>query len=446
MPQPILDPPTTSPKVKPFAFSSGLNPSFTHYLFRFPAKFHPPVARELISRYTSLGDTVLDPFCGSGTLLVEAGIQGRNSIGCDVDPLAVFLSQVKPHRYNSGHLRASADRLLPIIEASERPPQDYERLMFEDLSDLQKRREVRTFDLSLPALPNIDHWFRRYVQVDLACILKILDQAAIPYTHRRFFRLVFASILRNSSNADPVPVSGLEVTSHMRRRHREGRLINPYKLFFTSLRRGLHAVEEYTSTVALNCSSCAFQTDATVLSRAFSRRQRPDVIITSPPYNTAVDYYRRHKLEMFWLGLTPTQRDRLELLHHYLGRPKVPQGHPFIEVDLSSYPLASVWERRIRSHSLGRANSLRHYLVGMKLFFDEAAKLLSNGSKLIFVIADSTWRGEPLPTRRLITELASPGFKLSEQLAYPIKNRYMSYARHNGADIRTEHVLVFHKR
>lgn len=71
----------------------------THYLFRYPAKFHPPVVRALLERYTGKGECVFDPFCGSGTLLVEASVLGRPSIGLDVDPVAVAVTGAKVHRY-----------------------------------------------------------------------------------------------------------------------------------------------------------------------------------------------------------------------------------------------------------------------------------------------------------------------------------------------------------
>jgi hypothetical protein len=52
-----------------------------------------------------------------------------------------------------------------------------------------------------------------------------------------------------------------------------------------------------------------------------------DCVITSPPYLTAVNYYRRHQLEMFWLGLTHTTAERLELMPRYLGRDRVARHH-----------------------------------------------------------------------------------------------------------------------
>src|ERR1700733_12874697 len=56
-------------------------------------------------------------------------------------------------------------------------------------------------------------------------------------------------IIRNSSNADPVPVSGLEYTAHMRKKDHAGRLVNPYALFRTALRRAQTAVRMYAESL-----------------------------------------------------------------------------------------------------------------------------------------------------------------------------------------------------
>jgi len=89
---------------KRFRFAVEPRRRLTHYLFRFPAKFHPPVARALVNGYTKPGDRVLDPFCGSGSLLVEAAVAGRNAIGTDVDPLAVFVSRAKTRVYDLANI------------------------------------------------------------------------------------------------------------------------------------------------------------------------------------------------------------------------------------------------------------------------------------------------------------------------------------------------------
>jgi DNA methylase len=85
--------PATSPPSKPsrvrrgrLEFKADSDGRLTHYMFRYPAKFHPPLVRRLLADYTQRGHRVLDPFCGSGTLLVEAAIAGRHATGTAVDP------------------------------------------------------------------------------------------------------------------------------------------------------------------------------------------------------------------------------------------------------------------------------------------------------------------------------------------------------------------------
>jgi hypothetical protein len=65
--------------------------SMSSYLGSFP----PRLPRRIIAEWIPNRATVLDPFCGSGTTLVEANISGRRSVGADLNPLAVALSRAK---------------------------------------------------------------------------------------------------------------------------------------------------------------------------------------------------------------------------------------------------------------------------------------------------------------------------------------------------------------
>jgi hypothetical protein len=73
----------------------GVVSGLTHDFYRYPARFSPLFARAAIELFTEPGDTVLDPFSGSSTSLVEALANGRNAVGADINQLAIFLAKVK---------------------------------------------------------------------------------------------------------------------------------------------------------------------------------------------------------------------------------------------------------------------------------------------------------------------------------------------------------------
>lgn len=425
------------------SFESNGFSDLTHYLFRYPAKFHPPVARALLDRFSAQGETVLDPFCGSGTLLVEASAMGRHSVGIDVDPLAVFVSRAKTICWPPDALEQTATRLLRRLERFRRPSEEYDRRMFQDVPTTQYSSIVFGDKLWVPAFTDPFHWFRRYVLIDLARIRKLILAPATPARHRDLFMLCFASIIRAASNADPVPVSGLEVTRHMREKDAKGRRIDPFDLFDRAVTKAMRAAREFSNSRSPGITCDIRRGDSTQLS--YSVRQMVDCIITSPPYHGAVDYYRRHMLEMYWLGMTRSQDDRLALLPQYVGRNRVPRVHPFLSI-IPATKQVQAWERRMRKVEPERADAFRHYTVAMQKFFDGAAKVLPEGRDAVLVVGRSTWNGMEIPTSQLFTELAHRQFKLVEHSWYPIKNRYMSYERRNGADINREHVLVYRRR
>jgi DNA methylase len=413
---------------------------YTHYLFRYPAKFHPPVIRALIDEYTRPGDCVLDCFVGSGTLLVEAALSGRSAIGLDVDPVAAFVSRVKARPIAEEKLRARWNELSERLARHDRGAPAYDDLMRTDIDELTFERESE--GLEIPQIPNLLHWFRRYVVIDLARIRSEITAIVQSEAERDFFMLCFASVIRAASNADPVPVSGLEVTSYMKRRDSEGRLVDPFDLLRRGVERNVKAMGAYVAAlVAPRPTIAVYQADA-IKTSSHVNPGRVSAVITSPPYHGAVDYYRRHQLEMFWLGFTRTQADRLALLDQYIGRVRVPNRDPLLASRGSAAPPPLAVESEMRKVNFARANGLRHYQLSMHQVFLELAKVLSPGSPAVFVVGHSRWGKSDLNTSDLFAELAEPHFMLEDVLSYEVQNRYMSYSRHNGASIDREFVLV----
>ena len=417
----------------------------THYLFRFPAKFHPPVARKLIEEFSKEGELILDPFCGSGTLLIEANLVGRRTIGMDIDPVAVFVSRVKTLSISAKTLRRSSCKLLNLLRMLERPESTYDRMKFGDISIAAFERELFARNLVLPQIPNFSHWFRRYVAVDLAEIQSQIDCVDVPENHRLFLQLIFASIIRKASNADPVPVSGLEVTSHMRRLEAKGRYINPFRLFRRALSQSLKDWDEYQRRRSGASSIEIKQADAMQIRRYL--RRKVDVIITSPPYHQAVDYYRRHTLEMYWLRLVNNQSERLLLRKQYIGRHGIAKSDPIARRRSLTSPLAQQWEVKLRDRSEARAIDFRHYICAMTKCIYGMASALRQGGRAVFVLGKNTTSGGlEIPSTEIFDEIASSRLQLCTRYWYPVRNRYMTYSRRNGANIDKEYVLVYKKQ
>lgn len=67
----------------------------SHNIHRYSGKFIPQIAKSVIELFTDEEDIVLDPYLGSGTTALEAILSGRKSIGIDINPLAILISEVK---------------------------------------------------------------------------------------------------------------------------------------------------------------------------------------------------------------------------------------------------------------------------------------------------------------------------------------------------------------
>src|SRR3954471_22683735 len=90
----------------------GIHPSL--------GKFVPQLAEELLRRHLRPGQTVLDPFCGSGTTLVEAAALGINGVGCDVSAFHVRLARAKLQEHElelaGRRLHATLERAAALVD------------------------------------------------------------------------------------------------------------------------------------------------------------------------------------------------------------------------------------------------------------------------------------------------------------------------------------------
>jgi hypothetical protein len=303
------------------------------------------------------------------------------------------------------------------------------------------RAELATY---IPEIPNIHHWFRRRAIIQLAAIKARIDRHSRTNEYL-FLILCFAAIIRNASNADPVPVSGLEVTRHMQDREREGRVVDPYNLLASTLKKSVEGLRRFQEERAPRVNARTAEADARYLS--VRGTGFVDCVLTSPPYLTAVNYYRRHQLEMFWLGLTRTIADRFSLMGRYLGRDGVSEQQMNC-IDWSSHgvDVAKQWLADVVTIKPARRRAFIHYCAGMADAFARLAEITRSSKPIVVVAGDVRFNKRQISMTQLLSDLGHPWLSLVEQFWYSLANKYMSYERRNGANIDTDHVLVYRSR
>src|SRR6266498_217572 len=284
---------------------------FTHDLFKFPGKFHPPIVENILRLFRPRA--VIDPMAGVGTVAVEAKAAGIPSLSIDVDPLSVFFARVKTTPIAQATLEAAWDSLRIALERIRRSPEEIKRFRFADIAASTMRR--RLAKINAYHVASLGYWFRRYVLVDYGAIDHSILNGGLPRSSgavRRFFKACLLSSVRRISNADPYPVSGVEITKHMRERLTAGYEIDVVAEFQRRVRINIERMGSYVGYLQ-DRGALRTQTDvvlgdcANIATAAQGSVRKADLMLFSPPYCNAIEYWRRHRLEYFLGGFVAPQ-------------------------------------------------------------------------------------------------------------------------------------------
>ena len=418
---------------------------YTHRLFRFPAKFHPPVVRWALGNYGRKGSVVFDPFTGSGTVQVEALIRDISSIGVDVDPLACLITRVKTTPLNPERLQEHLNEIQKKLKPFMQFRLDHAISPGSDITEGQYARDVA--ELTVPGIPNIFHWFRRYVIIDLARILWAIGQIDLTVQESQFFQACIAAIIRRVSNADPDPVSGLEVTCIQAEKNSK-RIIRVYDNFINKTHQAIQGMGDLWrvyDTKGLKAEPHVIRGDVLNLRELLCDdplvQDGLPLVITSPPYCRSVEYYRRHQLEMYWLSLVNDQTEHIILTHTYIGRKLVRISDWSEILEFGVKPLDDTLHR-IAEYDVTKARTVNHYFYSMGQVFNELKWVMKRGGTLVCVIGNSVCCKISIPTADFIVALASEHFELKKRFSYALRNHSMQYGLWNGDGIKEEHVLI----
>jgi hypothetical protein len=256
-----------------------------HRLHPYLGKYVPQLVEIFLRRHFQPGDTILDPFAGSGTTLVEASTYGCDSVGIDISAFNALLCRVKTATYN------------PFVVERDL------RLALDELTALRdKEHEDATAGEWLTS------WFAPQALADLLLYRSLLD------AHPASAELMTVVLSRAARSARLVTHFKLDfprapqTEPYYCRKH--SRTCRPTEDAFKFLRRytvdTVRRVKEYERLRA--------DVDVTVIhgdARSARLPRTCDGLITSPPYPGRIDYHEQHRYAFELLGLKDVRGDEI---------------------------------------------------------------------------------------------------------------------------------------
>lgn len=358
--------------------------AYTHGIHPYPAKFIPELPREIILECTKERNVILDPFCGSGTTLLEACIAGRKSIGIDSNPVATLISRAKTTALTGEELQTIDALILRLSEIS--------------------YTSIRAG--WIPAIHNLSHWFQPNVVTELSWLRQfILDNS--QGNLQTFLLCIFSSIIVNVSNQesntryaaiDKNFVDGAVINAFLRKLKQEYMRIARLSKMRTVVRNTPTIIHGSTDKI-----SSDLVPDNSV-----------DIVITSPPYANSYDYYLYHKWRMAWLNydIKKTQDDEIGSRHEHSSK-KAP---------------ISVFENR------------------MIPVMQNISRMLKPNKLAYFFVGDSIISGEFFDMEKCFKEMTEKaGFSFVDSSKYAMEDITRSFREKKYVDgeKKMQHILVF---
>lgn len=360
----------------------GSTTYLTHNFHSYPAKFVPQIPNYFINKFTTKGDTVLDPFVGCGTTMVECKLLNRNGIGIDLNPIATLVSTSKINQLSQFDI-SQINVILENIKQSI-------NLLYD--SDV--------FIVKIPEFHNKDHWFQLNVQKELAIIINQLNKIKNEKLSN-FLKTAFSAIIVNVSNQ--------ESDTRYAAKNKKIQDYQTYTAFENKVKSMLLRIEEFNKKVTKS-EVKIYNKDSRNID--FLLDDSIDLVVTSPPYANTYDYYLYHKLRMYWLG----------------------------------YDVSIVKKNEIGSrdkHS-SQKKDIDDFNNNIAICFKEVVRVLKPEKYAIIVIGDSVIRKEFFDAKKMMIELGKNiGLKFINSNSEKLNKTTRMFNPKFTNGLKSEHIMIF---
>ncbi len=361
-----------------------------HRWHRYREGFSPALIAEL-----RLGHRILDPFCGSGSIMVGAAQQGRSAVGVDVNPLAAFVARVKLTPLE-GHEAEAAASFLASFD----------------------REMERVAAWPTPALRIVDKVFEPKVLDAVLRLRRLIESRRDMQPRLRdFLFLAWLSILQDVGSYFK---EGNGIKYRNRKRLKTGYVARPegqwqHERFGTDqaafVRTSYRAklAEMLADVDAWGAGNWAAQ--RVIEGNSLEETGRLDAgsfdsVIFSPPYANRFDYFESQKVELWFGGFVDTYDDMNKLrkrsLRSHLGSALNGDVAPLPEIDeLIGLIDPDSYAVRMRVPAL-----IRGYFSDMAQILHCCRRVLRTDGTCHVVVGNSAYGGVIIPTDALIARLA----------------------------------------
>lgn len=368
----------------------------THCFHAYPAMMIPQIARRLLQKYGSSAKTLFDPYCGSGTSLVEANVKDINALGTDLNPLARLIAKTKT---------------TPIdIQTLDLYLKDFNDYYFNFQFNIQK-----SVSIVIPQFNNINFWFNENAQIKLSLIKKYIDNIKQPKI-KNFFLTVFSETVRESSLTKKGEFKLVRIPEEKREQ------FNPdsFGIMLSKLSRNKAGLLNFIKQKQNGSSSKVYNFNTVnSVPKDIIPDEFIDIIITSPPYGdsrTTVAYGQYSRLANQWMGI----KDASNVDKSLMGGVRYNSNFVF-----DSKHLQETLEKIDKKDSK-RRQEVESFFIDYKNSIDNVSKTLKKKGIVCYVVGNRTVKDINIPTD-VITKyfFEKNGFKHLETIVRNIPNKRM---------------------
>lgn len=403
--------------------STDLRKPFLHYLHKYKGKGDPRISRALINLLkVKEGDTILDPFVGSGAFIADAPSMGINAVGIEVLNIGKLIAEVKCNL--AIDTRSLREAIIKI---------------FEQINENSLNQEIKNQSIEIK---------EKIIKNSSESVYKRLE----PHLSKI---LLLKNLIENIEDSDIKNLLLVLLSQQIveySEKSRTYEFLASFKSYVEDRYLVLYSTKKLAELIGVNLHENKVRIikgDSTNMSML--KDSSIDGIITSPPYFDALDYIGNNKISILVLGLDDdlAWRSTKEFYDaknrdekNYESLPLFVSDRYFsIELPESSLSLIKLLEQSKRFY---KAKIVENYLKMMKLSFKECFRVLKRGKYYLMVISKyHSWmingKEELIETSPILADLGkSEGFKLVDTIEHGL-------SKADKGKIDVEDILIFQK-